>query len=169
MVAQNKKLRLVEPTEVPVVDPIEGYEPLFLSTVELLDTYWLQTAVLLDRCITEAMHGEMTLQDIYEGIKAGQMFALIAKKDDGEIPEVALVLILTLEVYPQYTLVNITALGGRQLNLLKTKFWRHVCSWAYMNGVRQFQACVSPAMARIISRYGFNQVYVQMRMDLTEM
>ena len=120
MVAQNKKLRLVEPTEVPVVDPIEGYEPLFLSTVELLDTYWLQTAVLLDRCITEAMHGEMTLQDIYEGIKAGQMFALIAKKDDGEIPEVALVLILTLEVYPQYTLVNITALGGRQLNLLKT-------------------------------------------------
>jgi hypothetical protein len=169
MAKPNKKLRLVEPDEVPTVDPIEGFEPLFLSTVELLDTYWLQTAVLLNRCLEDDMHGEMTLEDIYDGIKAGQMYALIAKNDDGEIPEVAFVFIFQLILYPQKTVMNITAMAGRAMRLLGTKYWKHVCSWAYMNGVREFQASVSPAMARVAERYGFQQVYATIRMDLTEM
>ena len=162
-----KSLKLVEPVEKP--DPVKDYEPLFLSSVNILDIYWGQVCEALAPCIDNAMHGEMTLDDIYNRIKAGQMYCLVVKNDDGELPDVALALILELIAYPQYTVMNITAIGGRELGLLRDKFWKHVCSWAYMNGVRQFQACVSPAMARIISRYGFNQVYVQMRMDLTEM
>ena len=97
------------------------------------------------------------------------MYALIAKKDDGELPEVALALILETQAYPQFTVLNIAALGGRELDLLKSKFWKHVCSWAFMNGVRTMQASVSPAMARILKRYGFNKIYETVRMDLTEM
>jgi hypothetical protein len=163
----KQTLKLVEP--IVERDTLEGYEPLLLSTVELLDTYWPQTAAVLQRCVDDAMHGEMTMQDIYEGIKAGRMYALIAKNDEGELPDVALALILETQAYPQFTVLNISALGGRELNLLKSKFWKHVCSWAFMNGVRTMQASVAPPMARILKRYGFNKIYETVRLDLTEM
>jgi hypothetical protein len=163
-----KSLKLVEPVEKP--DPVKDYEPLFLSSVNILDIYWGQTCEVLGPCIDDAIHGEMTLDDIYNRIKAGQMYCLVFKNDDGELPDVALAMILELVAYPQYTVMNIAAIGGRELErLLKNKFWKHICSWAYMNGVRQMQASVSPAMARIIKSYGFKPVYQTLRMNLTEM
>tara|TARA_R110000765_G_scaffold81272_3_gene158998 strand:+ start:1371 stop:1868 length:498 start_codon:yes stop_codon:yes gene_type:complete len=163
----QQKLKLVEPTVER--DTLEGYEPLLLSTVEMLNAYWPQTSAVLKRCVDDAMHGEMTMEDIYESVKSGRMYALIAKNDDGELPDVALALILETQAYPQFTVLNIAALGGRELDLLKSKFWKHVCSWAFMNGVRTIQASVSPAMARILKRYGFNKIYETVRLDLTEM
>ena len=163
-----KSLKLVEPVEKP--DPVKDYEPLFLSSVNILDIYWGQTCEVLGPCIDDAIHGEMTLDDIYDGIKAGRMYCLVFKNDEGELPDVALAMILELVAYPQYTVMNIAAIGGRELErLLKNKFWKHICSWAYMNGVRQMQASVSPAMARIIKSYGFKPVYQTLRMNLTEM
>lgn len=168
-------LKLVEAVQADLAetareeDPIAGFEPQFLSTVELLDTYWPQAAQVLERCVDDAMHGEMSLNDIYEGVKAGRLICLVAKNDEGELPEVALALVMETLAYPQFTVLNIVALGGRELELLKSKFWKHVCSWAFMCGVRHLQASVSPAMARILKRYGFNQVYATLRMGLSEM
>jgi len=163
----QQKLKLVEPTVER--DALEGYEPILLSTVEMLDTYWPQASAVLQRCVDTAMHGEMTINDIYEGVKAGRMYAIVVKNDEGELPDVALALILELQAYPQFTVMNIAALGGRELDLLTSKFWEHVCSWAYMNGVRTMQASASPAMARILKRYGFSKIYEMVRLDLTEM
>ncbi len=164
---QKKRVRRVVYVVAGVA--LEGSEPLLVSTVEMLDTYWPQTSMVLQGCVDDAMHGEMTMQDIYEGVKAGRMYALVAKNDDGELPDVALALILETQAYPQFTVLNIAALGGRELDLLKSRFWKHVCSWAFMNGVRTMQASVSPAMARILKRYGFNKIYETVRLDLTEM
>jgi len=164
----SKSLKLVEPVEKP--DPVKDYEPLFLSSTSILDIYWGQTCEVLGPCIDDAMHGEMTLDDIYDGIKAGQMYCLVFKNDKGELPDVALAMILELIEYPQFTVMNIAAIGGRELErLLKNRFWKHICSWAYMNGIRQMQASVSPAMARIIKSYGFKPTYQTLRMNLTEM
>jgi|TARA_Y100000310_G_scaffold1428_1_gene1908 hypothetical protein len=150
----------------PVVEDITEYEPLFLSTVEILDRYWAQTVEVLQPCVDDAMNGEMTINDIYEGIKAGRFFCLIAKKDEGELPSVATAMILELIAYPQYTVMNITAIGGRELGLLRDRFWKQFCSWAYMNGVRTLQASVSPVMARMLKSYGFKPVYKTLRMSL---
>lgn len=158
----SKNLTLVQPL------PNE-FEPLLLSTVEMLDIYWLQAAPLLQRCIDEAMNGEIELQDIYDGVKAGTMYMIVLKNDEGELPEVALALVLELAHYHRLTVMNVTALGGQEMDLFKSKFWGHVCSWAFMNGVRTMQASASPAMARILKGYGFHHVYATMRMDLTEM
>lgn len=149
-------------------DPLEGYDPLIIATKDILDTYWSQTAEILQPCI-DTMYGEMTMQDVYEGILAGRMYCIIAKNDTGEIPDVALAMIMETATYPRFTALHITAIGGRQLDLFQSKFWNHVCSWAFMSGVRKMQASVSPAMARIVSRYGFEKVYEMVRMDLTEM
>jgi len=153
----------------PVVDPTEGFEPLFLSSQPLLDAYWPQASAVLQRCVDKAMHGEMTMDDIYDRLVAGQMWCLVAKNDDGELPQVSLALILELIVYPQFTVMNIAAIGGRELGALRDKFWGHVCSWAYMSGVREMQASVSPGMARMLKGYGFSETYRTVRKVLTEM
>ena len=165
-----KTLKLVEPVVEPAAeDKVAGYEPLFLSSPELLNRYWLQAAEALAPCVDKAMHGEMTLDDIYNGVVAGQMFCLVFKNDNRELPDVALALVLEIIAYPQFKAMNITALGGRELGSLRTKYWKHICSWAYMNGVRTLQASASPAMARMLKPYGFEPVYQTLRMSLTEM
>ena len=153
----------------PVVDPTEGFEPLFLSSQSILAVYWPQASAVLQRCVDEAMHGEMTIDDIYDRLVAGQMWCLVIKNDKGELPEVSLALILELIVYPQFTVMNIAAIGGRELGALRDKFWGHVCSWAYMSGVREMQASVSPGMARMLKGYGFSETYRTVRKVLTEM
>jgi len=151
---------------VPKPEDLSAYEPLFLSTIELLDRYWPQTAEVLQPCIDDAMHGEMTIDDIYAFIRAGKMYCLAWKNDAGELPSVAMAIILQLEAYPQYTVMNVTALGGRGLDYFGEKYWKHVCSWAYMSGVRQMQSSASPAMTRMLKKLGFKPVYTTLRMGL---
>jgi len=157
-----KPLELVEPV------PEKEYEPLFLSTQQVLDIYWGQVCEALTPCIDEAMNGEMTLDDIYESIKAGRMYCLVAKNEDGELPDVVAAMVLELIIYPQYTVMNVTALGGSNMGVLKGKYWEYFCNWAFMNGIRQLQASASPTMARMLKSYGFKPTYQTLRMSLTE-
>lgn len=167
----KSQLKLVAPLANPrsAVDPLAGFEPQLVATGELLERYWPQVTKLLQPVVDDAMHGEMTVEDFHTAINEGRQWLLIAKKDDGELPEVGFFLIMETIAYPQFTVLSIAALGGRELKLYESKFWKHVCSWAYMNGVRVMQAQVSPAMARIAKRYGFEPVYTTIRMTLTEM
>jgi len=41
--------------------PLDEYDPLIVSTKEQLDRYWPCAKPLLERCIKEAMHDEMTI------------------------------------------------------------------------------------------------------------
>lgn len=163
----KQPLKLVGPS--PEVTTFEGYEPLLLASVEVLDIYWSQTAVHLQAVVSSEMHGEMTVEDIYDRVRAGTMYAAIFKKDEGELPSVALVLIMEIRTYPQYSVLNIVALGGHGLGPLMDKFWKHVCSWAFINGVRTIEASVSPVVARALRKHGFTKFYETVRLDLTEM
>jgi len=153
---------------VSEVATLDGYEPVLLATQELVHTYWGQAAVHLDKVVSGAMHGEMDTQDIYDAILAGRMQCFVFKNDEGELPDVALVLVMELTQYPKFGAMNIVALGGHDLDLFTTKFWDHIKGWCYMNGVRAIESSVSPAMARIVAKYGFKPVYTQTRLDLSE-
>ena len=163
--AAQPRLELVE-TSSP---DIEEFTPLLITTSEQLDQYWPQMAYWLEPCVEKAMHGEMTLSDIYNAVKTGSMAAIIAKCDTHGSHDVAFVLILEGKPYPKLHCINVVAIGGHQMDLLKSKFWQHVCSWAFMSGASNLEASVSPAVARIIKRYGFTPVYTTMRLNLTEM
>ena len=147
---------------------IGGYEPLLLATQEQFDLYWTQCVPLLDRVIERAMHGELTTDDIYEKALQGQMYVFICKKDGGEYPDVKFAIVMELINYPRLAAMNIVAIGGSHLNPFFKKFWSKLCGWAYMNGIRAIEALVSPAMARIISKFGFNHTYAHMRLNLNE-
>ena len=69
------------------------YEAQLLSTKELIDKYWGQCTPLLQRCIEKAMHGEMLVEDLYTRALKGEVFVIVAKNDDTEVPTVKLVIL----------------------------------------------------------------------------
>lgn len=148
--------------------PVDDFEPLLLSTREHFDLYWPATKPLLEKCVDKAMHGELNIDDIYNAALAGQMFIFIFKSDKTITKSVKLAFAMEIVKYPRLNAMNIVALGGNALDPLYKRFWHMVCGWAYMNSVRVIEGRVSPAMERVISRYGFKPVYTQMRLDLTE-
>lgn len=148
--------------------PVDDFEPLLLSTKEHFDTYWSATKPLLAKCIDKAMHGEMTIDDLYNAALAGKVYIFVFKNDKTITKSVKLALALEIVSYPRLPAMNVLSLGGSALDPLYGKFWKMVCGWAYMNGVRVIEGRVSPAMERVISRYGFKPVYTQMRLDLME-
>lgn len=148
--------------------PVDEFEPLLLATKEHFDMYWPATKPLLEKCIKRAMHGEMTIDDLYNAALAGKMYIFVFKNDKTITKSVKLALALEIVNYPRIPAMNVVSLGGNDLDALHGKFWKMICGWAYMNGVRVIEGLVSPAMERVISRYGFKPVYTHMRLDLME-
>jgi hypothetical protein len=148
--------------------PLDDYEPLLLATKEHFDKYWTYTKPLLEKCVKRSMHGEMTADDIYNLALQGKVYIFVVKCDKGLMPSVKLALALEIVVYPRLSAMNILALGGEHLQEFYSMYWKRLCGWAFMNGVRAIEGYVSPAMERIISRYGFKNTYAHMRLDLTE-
>ena len=64
------------------------YNAQLLSTKELYDKYWGQCIPLFQECIDRAMHGEMTVDDIYDRGLKGQLYVIAVKNDDTEVPDV---------------------------------------------------------------------------------
>ena len=148
--------------------PLDDFEPLLLATKEQFDMYWTATKPLLEKCVKRAMHGEMTIDDIYNSALQGKMYIFVVKCDKTIIKSVKLALVLEIVHYPKLAAMNIVALGGSDLDALHAKYWKMLCGWAYMNSVRVIEGWVSPAMERVISQYGFKPVYTHMRLELTE-
>jgi hypothetical protein len=148
--------------------PLDDYSPLLLSTKEQFDKYWTYTKPLVEKCIKRSMHGEITADDVYNLALQGKLYVFVVKCDKGIIPSVKLALVLEIVNYPRLAAMNILALGGEHLQEFYDRYWKRLCGWAYMNGIRSIEGWVSPAMERVISRYGFQPVYTHMRLDLTE-
>ena len=142
------------------------YNAQLLSTKELFDKYWGGCIPLFQDCIDRAMHGEMTVEDIYDRGLKGQLYVIAVKNDDGEVPDVKLALALELVYYPQFTAMNVLALGGKNLRHNMKKFWKQVCGWAQICGVTKIECLVAPAMEKILQAQGFERKYSLLRQDL---
>ena len=159
-------LQVVDKPESESLAP-KKYEAILLSTQELFDKYWAQCIPHLERCL-EGMHGECTVEDLYTSCLKGEMYTIIVKNDETELPDVKLVLILQLVYYPQYTALNVVALGGKDLRHSIKKYWSDVQGWARICGVSQIECSVAPAMERVLSAAGFERKYVQLKQNLME-
>jgi hypothetical protein len=157
-------------TNTPGADPIplDEYEPLLLSTPENFEKYWPLAKPLIEKCIRRAMHGEITIDDIRALAQQQQLYVFVVKYDKTIIPSVKLVVVMDVANYPRLAAMNIFAIAGTDLDYFYRKYWKKLCGWAYMNGVRVLEGWVSPSMERVISRYNFKRAYTLMRYDLTE-
>jgi hypothetical protein len=157
------------PTVVGSEINIDTYDALLLSSKEMFDKYWPGAKVLVEKCVRRATYGEFTTEDIYNGALQGQFYIFVVKSDATIVPSVKLVVVLETVRYPRLPALNLLVLAGSKLDVFYEKFWHRLCGWAYMNNVRAIEGFVSPAMERVISRFGFKKTYTHMRLDLTEM
>ena len=144
------------------------YQAIVLSTKEMIDKYWAQSVPLFERCL-ETMHGEATVDDIYAQALQGQMFLIVIKNDETEIPDVKISIALQLVYYPRYTAMSVVAMGGRDLKKCLKDHWEDILGWARICGVTRIETSVAPAMERIMTKAtGFERKYVQLEQKLSE-
>lgn len=149
----------------------DEYEPILLGSHDLLNAYWPHVQPLLEKCVSRATHGEYTIKDLRDLAYAGRIyiFALVNDKHDPTV-ERKCQLAVALETinYPRLPALNILAVGGSGLSMAHKKYWKMLCGWAYMSGVRAIDGWVGPGMKRTSEALGFKAVYTHMRYDLTE-
>jgi hypothetical protein len=93
------------------------------------------------------------------------LFAVARETVDG--PDVDLAILLEPAIYPTKNAMNIVIVAGKNLGHYYNKYWKFLCGWAYLNGAKEFEAYVSPAMERILKRYDFERTCVHVRMPIT--
>lgn len=129
-------------------------QALFLTSQRLITEHWATAAALLEP-VLGAARGEFTVEDLEELCRDGRALAGLAF-DDGE-PVLALV--VEWRFYPRRTVLNVIALAGRDLERVAGTFWPTFTEWAKESGATAIEACVSPAMGRLLQPLGFAHTY----------
>ena len=148
---------------------VDNYQPVQLSTRQLVDTFWPLAGPLLDRCVCKATRGEYLVEDLYRMAIEGRAVVFVVTNDPTGMSEdthVTLALVVEPVLYPRLNTINIIALGGSSFNEVQRRHFESFKGWAYMNGARAIEASVSPAMMRVLKRWGFEPAYVHARLML---
>jgi hypothetical protein len=145
-----------------------GIYPVQLVNAQLIELFWSTIRPLLDRCVREAMHGELEVDDIKQMALAGQIVIMVFTDDLTGQGNVDLAVAIEPVAYPRLPGINIIAMGGTNFGLIQKKYWTYFKGWAMMNGAKMIEASVSPAMARILRKYGYVEEYTHVRCRLME-
>jgi hypothetical protein len=163
-------LRPVEDAPAVVEIPLPEIRPYQLVNAQLINLYWPRVRPLLERCVKEAMHGEMEADDIRDLALAGKIILMVFTRypDPGVQTPVELAIAIEPIAYPRLPAINIVAMGGTDFGLIQKQWWTYFKGWAIMNGSRAIEASVSPAMMRVLRRWGYKAIYTRARCDLME-
>lgn len=129
----------------------------FLTESGEVSQRWSEIAPLLAPVVGQAAHGEFTLDDIRTLCEARHMYIGVCEYGG------ALTLAMAFEFrrYPQLLALNVVALGGSQLDGFTRRFFDQFKAWAAQAGASRIEASCSEAMARLLARYGFSDLYRQ--------
>lgn len=134
----------------------------FITNPELLARKFAIAAPLLEPVIEEAAKGEFTVNDLYELNLKGKAITTLIEKDG----QAVMAMVFEFVHYPQMMVVNIMALGGGYLDESITEFWSGFKGWCKDAGAVAIEASCSPAMTRLLSKYGFEPTYQLVRTAL---
>ncbi len=134
----------------------------FITSPELLEQKFHLAAPLLQPVIDQAARGEFTVEDIRRMTSEGRVITAVVEQDG----EAVLALAFEFVHYPQTLAVNIMALGGKDLGKAADEFWDTLRDWFRSAGATVIEASCSDAMARLLGRYGFENVYRVVRAGL---
>ena len=132
----------------------------YLERDELL-TDWARLAPLLQTVIEKACHGEFDVADL-KAMALGKRIFIGAFFDDDGTPLLAFA--FEFRHYPKKTAVNILALGGQRMDEVFSVFLERFGQWAAGAGADFIEASCSPAMTRLLRRYGYAETYRQLRL-----
>lgn len=134
-------------------------QPLFLTSQRLITHHWATAARLLDP-VLGAARGEFTIEDLEELCREGRAVAGLGFQDG----EPVLAFVWQLVLYPRKTVANIVALAGCGVGDAAATFWPQWLDWCRECGIDEVQACVAPAMARLLKPLGFKHTYDLVRL-----
>lgn len=137
---------------------------LFLNSQDLIDQHWWSVAHLIDPVVQNASRGEFTTEDLAALVVSGQAFCGLAL--DGDTPVLAMV--FEFKRYPARTIINVMALGGRDLAAVAVSFWPQFVAWARESGASGIEASTAPAMTRALKGLGLIHTYDLVRLDFGE-
>jgi hypothetical protein len=129
-------------------------QALFLTSQRLITEHWPTVARVIAP-VLGAARGEFTVDDLEELCREGRAVAGIGFHDG----EPVLAFVWELRLYPRKTIANIIALAGRGIGDAAATFWPQWLGWCHDCGIAEIEACVSPAMARLLQPLGFKHTY----------
>lgn len=133
----------------------------FLTSPAEIDLHRDLIVRLLTPVVTDAARGEFTMDDILESAKAGTMHIGICEQ-----PEMCGA--FEFRHYAQFMAVNIVALGGKGFDQFAGYTLHKFRQWAALAGATRIEALCSPAMARMLGRWGFTKDYEQVSIPVGE-
>lgn len=160
-------LKLVK-TDPPKLAPLGVIHPVQLVTAQLVELFWPSIRPLFERCVQEAMHGELEVDDIKDQALAGKIVIMVFTDNVFALGTVHLAVAIEPVAYPRMPGINIVAMGGTHFGLIQKRYWTYFKGWAMMNGAKMIEASVSPAMARVLRKYGYAAEYTHVRCRLME-
>jgi len=125
-----------------------------------------QVRALFERCANRAVRGEFDADDLLRLAREGRMYIGIAYDGDESESQPVMACAFEFVQYPRLTALNIAALAGQRLDAAMRALWPTFRRFARLAGADCIQASCSPAMARLLQRYGFGEVYHVMRSAL---
>ena len=140
------------------------YQPLMLSTQELLMAYWPQVEPLLAKSPVAEEHSP---EAIRQAVLQNRMFIFVFKKETPTGPEVELVLLLALVPSETLPVMTIVTVAGKNLRKLGKEFWQHFIGWCRMSGIRAIDAYVPEHMEQFIKKeFGLTRESIHVRLRL---
>ena len=136
----------------------------YLSKDELLHD-WNRIEPLLETVVDRACHGEYDVADL-KRLALSKNVLIGAFFDENDVPLLAFA--FEFRYYPKKTAVNILALGGHRMDAVFGAFLEQFKTWAAKAGADFLEASCSPAMTRMLSRYGYQEMYRQLRLNLKQ-
>lgn len=140
--------------------------PVQLVNAQLIELFWPAIRPMFERCVKGAMHGELEVDDLKQMALAGQLVIMVFTDDTNGLGNVDLAVAIEPVAYPRLPGINIVAMGGTNFGLIQKSYWTYFKGWAMMNGAKMIEASVSPAMARILRKYGYVEEYTLVRCRL---
>lgn len=133
-------------------------QAVFLTSQRLISEHWPAVGKLLAP-VLRAARGEFLVCDLEDLCRDGRAVAGLAF-DEGQ-PVLAMV--FEFRHYPRTTILNVIALGGRNVERVAATFWPSFTAWAKESGASHIEASVSPAMRRLLKPLGFTHTYDTVR------
>lgn len=130
-------------------------QALFLNSPDLIDQHWGTVCDLVAPVVSHAARGEFNLEDLGDMVCSGRAMAALGSNAAG--PCIAMV--FEFRSYPRKQVINIMAIGGRDLAETAVSFWPQFKAWAKESGVSEIEACTAPAMTRVLRNLGFCHTY----------
>lgn len=132
---------------------------IFMTDSATTAQYFDQAAPLLEPVVKEAARGEFTVPDLRRLCEQGRAICMLVS--DGAGPMFALV--FEVVHYPSQSAVNLMALGGERFAEGEAVYGSVFREWCRQAGASVIEASCSPAMARMLRKFGFDVAYQVVR------